>query len=435
MKTFDLTTSNTDELFKMMANRSQMDIPEVNRIVSDILAAVRERGDEAVLEYTSKFDKVNIDDIQVSQKELDEAWDNTPTKLLDIIKKALANITNFHEKQKETSWVNKKEDGSELGFLVRPIGNVGIYVPGGSAPLISSVLMNVIPAKVAGVKRIVMATPPGPDGKINPAVLVAAQLAGAHEVYKMGGAQAIGALAFGTATIKRVDKIFGPGNIYVATAKRMVFGYCGIDSFAGPSEVTVVADDTANPRFVAADMLSQAEHDPLACAILITPSNEVATSVLLELQAQLKTLPRQEIAAASLEGYGAVVIVKDMDQAIEIVNAIAPEHLELCVENPKQWVPSIQNAGAIFLGNYSPEPLGDYFAGPNHVLPTGGTARFFSPLNVGDFIKRTSLIYYTEETLKNCWEDVATFAEAEELCAHANAMKVRFQNPKALGAE
>jgi len=417
--------SNIDSLFELLEKRSQLDVPEVTKVVTEIIAQVRASGDAAVFEYTAKFDKVEIEQFRVSKEEIDVAViDN---KLLAVIEKSIQNIKDFHQKQKIQSWTEEKPGGIQLGLLVRPIESVGLYVPAGSAPLISTVLMNAIPAKVAGVKRIVMVTPPGHNGKIANELLVAARLVGVDEIYKMGGAQAIAALAFGTESVRKVDKIFGPGNIFVATAKRLVFGYCGIDSFAGPSEITIVTDDTANPKFIAADMLSQAEHDKLASSILITTSDEIASEVIEELKTQLSNLKRQETATESIKNFGAIINVDSILQAIQIVNEIAPEHLELCVDKADELVGHIKNAGAIFLGNYSPEPLGDYFAGPNHVLPTSGTARFFSPLNVGDFMKKTSLISYSKSALEAVWKDVYDFAIAEDLDAHANSIKVRFE--------
>jgi len=417
---------NIEDLYKLLEKRSQLDVPEVTKVVSEIISDIRQRGDKSLSEYTKRFDKVDIESFRVTEKEIEAA--KIDARLLEIIKKAFENIKDFHQKQKVSSWTEARPDGIQLGLISRPIDSVGLYVPGGTAPLISTVLMNAIPAKVAGVKRIVMATPPGPNGKIADELLVAARLAGVNEVYQMGGAQAIAAMAFGTESINRVDKIFGPGNIYVATAKRLVFGYCGIDSFAGPSEITIIADDTANPKYIAADMLSQAEHDKLASSILITTSDEIADEVVVELESQLTKLNRRETASESIRNFGAIVKVNSLPEAIQIVNEIAPEHLELCVDKADELVGHIKNAGAIFLGNYSPEPLGDYFAGPNHVLPTSGTARFFSPLNVGDFTKKTSLISYSREALETVWKDVFEFAQAEELDAHANSIRVRFED-------
>ena len=418
--------NNIDELYAMLKSRSQLDVPEVIDAVTEIIKQVRIRGDEALSEFTAKFDKVELEDFRVTKEEWDAA--KIDENIRGTILRSLDNIVDFHQKQKIQSWTESGPAGIQLGLLARPIESVGLYVPGGSAPLISTVLMNAVPAKVAGVSRIVMVSPPNAQGRIPDEILVAARLAGVDEIYKVGGAQAIAALAFGTKSIERVDKIFGPGNIYVSTAKRLVFGYCGIDSFAGPSEITVVADDTANPKFIAADMLSQAEHDKLASSILITVSNSIADEVVLELEKQLSVIPRRETASESLKNFGVIVRVDSLEEAIKIVNMIAPEHLELCVDKAEDIVGHIRNAGAIFLGNYSPEPLGDYFAGPNHVLPTGGTARFASPLNVGDFIKKTSLISYSKEALMSVSKDVYDFAKAEELDAHANAIKVRFED-------
>jgi histidinol dehydrogenase len=346
---------------------------------------------------------------------------------VEVIKKARDNIKSFHKKQKEKSWFVSEEEGVILGQMYTPLEKVGVYVPGGTAAYPSSVLMNIMPAKVAGVDKVIMTTPPGKDGKVNPVILVAANEAGADEIYKVGGAQAVAALAFGTETIPKVDKIVGPGNIYVAMAKRTVYGYCDIDMIAGPSEIMVVADETANPRFVAADLLSQAEHDVLASSILVTTSERVAKEVQKELGIQLEALDRKEIAQKSIEDYGALVIVDSIKDAAEVVNRIAPEHLEICMEEPFAALSWIRNAGAIFLGNYSSEPLGDYFAGPNHVLPTSGTARFFSPLNLSDFMKKSSIISYSKEALRKVKDDVILFAESEGLGAHANAIRVRFE--------
>ena len=346
--------------------------------------------------------------------------------MVEVIKKSGANIIAFHERQKENSWFTTGQDGILLGQLCRPIEIAGIYVPGGTAALTSSVLMNALPAKVAGVNRIIMAAPPDSNGKIDPAMLVAAQESGVTEIYKIGGAQAVAAMAYGTGTVPAVDKIFGPGNIYVSTAKRLVYGICDIDMFAGPSEITVVADDTANPAYVAADLLSQAEHDELSAPILVTPSAKLAEAVADEIEKQYGRLSRKSILDRSLGGYGAAVIVNDLDEAMDVVNRIAPEHLELCIEDPFSRLAYVKNAGAVFLGHWSPEPVGDYYAGPNHVLPTGGTARFFSPLNVADFMKKTSVISYTRQAFFKASEDVIRFAEYEKLDGHANAIRVRF---------
>jgi len=424
----DLRNDKPAELYEKLTGRNQLEQADVLDAVNGILQDVKKRGDEAVLEYTKRFDKVELAaGMKVTEKEFEAALSKVDAKLLQVIQKAAVNIRAFHEKQKEQSWFTTEADGVILGQLYRPLEIVGIYVPGGTAVLTSSVLMNAIPAKVAGVEKIIMATPPGKDGSINPAVLAAAREAGVDEVYKMGGAQAVAAMAFGTATVPRVDKIFGPGNIYVATAKRMVFGYCDIDMFAGPSEIMVVADETANPAYVAADLMSQAEHDVLAAAILVTTSEKLAFEVKAEIEAQFEGLSRKNILQSSLADYGAIVIVNTLDEAVEMVNQIAPEHLELCFEEPFSRLGDIKNAGAVFLGNYSSEPLGDYFAGPNHVLPTGGTARFFSPLNVADYVKKSSVISYTKKALEKVKDDIVLFAESEGLDAHANAIRVRFK--------
>jgi histidinol dehydrogenase len=432
IKVIDMRKGDDAGLFAGLVGRNRIGGGEVVRTVEDIISKVRSEGDQALIEYTLKFDKVQLDQtsIKVTRQELEEAYEKIDPGLLEVIRKAKANIEAFHQKQKESSWFMTGEDGILLGQLYRPLEVVGIYVPGGTAVLTSSVLMNALPAKVAGVNRIIMSTPPRRDGSVEPAVLVAAQEAGVAEIYKIGGAQAIAAMAFGTETVLRADKLFGPGNIYVATAKRLVFGYCDIDMIAGPSEVTVVADDTANPAFVAADLLSQAEHDVLSASILVTPSEKLASEVIKEMEKQVSRLSRKEITERSLADYSAVVLVKDLDEAMDIVNKIAPEHLELCIEEPFSRLDSVRNAGAIFLGHWSPEPLGDYFAGPNHVLPTGGTARFFSPLNVADYIKKSSVISYTKKALEKASDDVVAFAMSEGLDAHANALKVRFSPEK-----
>ncbi len=424
----DIRTNKDNALFDRLKNRSQLDQADVMETVGDIIANVRQNGDEAIIGYTEKFDKVLIkrEDLRVSAEEIENAGKRVDPKLMEVIRKAKKNIVEFHEKQKENSWFTDGEDGIILGQLVRPLEVVGIYVPGGTAVLTSSVLMNALPAKVAGVKKIIMATPPRRDGSIDPSVLAAAQEAGVDEIYKMGGAQAVAAMAFGTGTVPRVDKIFGPGNIYVATAKRMVYGFCDIDMFAGPSEIAVVADASANPRFIAADMLSQAEHDVLSAAILVTDSVQIAEETIKELEMQAEKLPRKDILKRSLSDYGAAVIVNNIEEAIEVVNMIAPEHLELCVEEPFSKLGMVRNAGAVFLGSYSSEPLGDYFAGPNHVLPTGGTSRFFSPLNLADYMKKSSVISYTKKALEKVKDDVVLFAQSEGLEGHANAIRVRF---------
>ena len=397
--------------------------------VQEVVDDVRARGDEALLEYTKKFDgaELSADNIRVTQAEIQEALSQVDPNLLAVMKKSMKNIREYHEKQKQYSWFDSKPNGTILGQKVTALSSVGVYVPGGKAAYPSSVLMNIIPAEVAGVEKIVMVTPPGKDGKVNPVTLIAAHLAGATEVYKVGGAQAIAALAFGTKSIPRVDKIVGPGNIFVALAKKAVYGHVSIDSIAGPSEILVLADETANPRYVAADLLSQAEHDELASAILVTTSMELAEKVSAEADAFVQNLSRKAILEKSLENYGYILVADSMEDAIETANAIASEHLEIVTKNPFEVMTKIQNAGAIFMGEYSSEPLGDYFAGPNHVLPTNGTAKFFSPLGVDDFIKKSSIIYYSREALEAVHTDIESFAEAEHLTAHANSIRVRFE--------
>ncbi|RHT24736.1 histidinol dehydrogenase [Clostridium sp. AM33-3] len=397
--------------------------------VQAIVDDVRARGDEALFEYTKKFDgaELSADNIRVTQAEIQEALSQVDPSLLAVMKKSMKNIREYHEKQKQYSWFDSKPNGTILGQKVTALSSVGVYVPGGKAAYPSSVLMNIIPAEVAGVEKIVMVTPPGKDGKVNPVTLIAAHLAGATEVYKVGGAQAIAALAFGTKSIPRVNKIVGPGNIFVALAKKAVYGHVSIDSIAGPSEILVLADETANPRFVAADLLSQAEHDELASAILVTTSMELAEKVSAEAEAFVQKLSRKAILEKSLENYGYILVADSMEDAIETANAIASEHLEIVTKNPFEVMTKIQNAGAIFMGEYSSEPLGDYFAGPNHVLPTNGTAKFFSPLGVDDFIKKSSIIYYSREALEAVHTDIESFAEAEHLTAHANSVRVRFE--------
>ena len=397
--------------------------------VQEIVDDVRARGDEALFEYTKKFDgaELSADNIRVTQAEIQEALSQVDPNLLAVMKKSMKNIREYHEKQKRYSWFDSKPNGTILGQKVSALSSVGVYVPGGKAAYPSSVLMNIIPAEVAGVEKIVMVTPPGKNGKVNPVTLIAAHLAGATEVYKVGGAQAIAALAFGTKSIPRVNKIVGPGNIFVALAKKAVYGHVSIDSIAGPSEILVLADETANPRYVAADLLSQAEHDELASAILVTTSMELAEKVSAEAEAFVQQLSRKAILEKSLENYGYILVADSMEDAIETANAIASEHLEIVTKNPFEVMTKIQNAGAIFMGEYSSEPLGDYFAGPNHVLPTNGTAKFFSPLSVDDFIKKSSIIYYSKEALEPVHKDIETFAEAEHLTAHANSIRVRFE--------
>ena len=401
--------------------------------VQEIVDDVRARGDEALFEYTKKFDgaELSADNIRVTQAEIQEALSQVDPNLLAVMKKSMKNIREYHEKQKQYSWFDSKPNGTILGQKVTALSSVGVYVPGGKAAYPSSVLMNIIPAEVAGVEKIVMVTPPGKDGRVNPVTLIAAHLAGATEVYKVGGAQAIAALAFGTKSIPRVNKIVGPGNIFVALAKKAVYGHVSIDSIAGPSEILVLADENANPRYVAADLLSQAEHDEMASAILVTTSRDFADKVSEEIEGYLKPLSRSEIIRKSLDNYGYALIAETMDEAIETANEIASEHLEIVTANPFEVMMKIRNAGAIFIGEYSSEPLGDYFAGPNHVLPTNGTAKFFSPLGVDDFIKRSSIIYYSREALKDIHKDIIQFAEAEKLTAHANSIRVRFEEEDA----
>ena len=429
IRIIDKRSNKENDLYNRLISRSQLDHGDVLKTVEEIINNIRQNGDKAVLEYSRRFDKAELtpETQRVTMEGIDEAYNKVDKKFIEVIERAKGNIESFHIKQKENSWFSPEKDGIILGQLYRPLETVGVYVPGGTAAYPSSVLMNVIPAKVAGVEKIVMATPPGKDGKVNPAILAAAKAAGVDEIYKVGGAQAIAAFALGTETIPKVDKIVGPGNIYVAMAKKMLYGYCDIDMIAGPSEIMVVADDSASPVFVAADLLSQAEHDVLASSILVTTSQELARNVQSELERQIAYLERKDILIKSISDYGAIVIVETIDEAVKVVNNIAPEHLELCVEEPFNLLGNIKNAGAIFLGNYSSEPLGDYFAGPNHVLPTSGTARFFSPLNVSDFIKKSSVISYTRKALEAVKDDVILFADKEGLTAHANAIKVRFE--------
>lgn len=407
-----------------------MDLKPVITVVQDVIDNIRENGDEALLAYTEKFDKVKLtaDQLRVTQKEIDDAIASLDPELLTVMKKAASNIRRFHEEQKEHGFMMDAGKGAKVGVRVRPIFIAGVYVPGGTAPLPSTVLMDVIPASVAGVERIVFATPPRSDGTIAPVILAAASIAGATEIYRMGGSQAIAAMAYGTETVPRVDKICGPGNIYVNTAKRLVYGQVDIDMFAGPSEILIIADKTANPDFVAADMLSQAEHDKMASAIVLTDSRELAEQVLELADKRSEMAERKEILAKSMEDYCAIIVCDSLDTAIDFSEEIAPEHLELCVENPELLSNRINNCGAMFLGNYSPEPLGDYFAGPNHTLPTSGTARFFSPLNTGDFYKKMSVINYNEAMLKDVYKDVAAFADSEGLGCHAAAVRARFED-------
>lgn len=430
MRILNLTSETKNNILEDLLKRSPNSYGEFEARVSAIIEDVRNRKDEAVFEYTQKFDgaDINAGNLLVTKEEIEEAYEKVDAKLLEVIRKSLVNIREYHEKQRQFSWFDTKDNGIILGQKVTALEKVGVYVPGGKAVYPSSVLMNVLPAKVAGVDQIIMTTPPGKDGKVNPSTLVAAMEAGADKIYKVGGAQAIAALAFGTESIPKVDKIVGPGNIYVALAKKAVFGYTSIDSIAGPSEILVLADETANPRFVAADLLSQAEHDEMASAILITTSEELAKKVSEEVDKFVAVLSRKEIIQKSLDNYGYILVAATMDEAIATVNEIASEHVELVTANPFETMTRIRNAGAIFIGEYSSEPLGDYFAGPNHVLPTNGTARFFSALSVDDFIKKSSIISYSREALQPVYKDIVQFAECEQLTAHANSIKVRFED-------
>jgi histidinol dehydrogenase len=429
MKKIKLTKDAIDGLLDDLLKRSPNNYGQYSDAVNEIVETVKNGGDAAVFTYTKKFDGADIsaDNFVVSQEEIEEAYAAVSPEVLDVIHKAIVNIRTYHEKQKQYSWFDSESNGTILGQKVTPLTRVGVYVPGGKAAYPSSVLMNILPAKVAGVEQIVMVTPPGKDGKVNPGTLVAANEAGADIVYKVGGAQAIAALAFGTESIPKVDKIVGPGNIFVALAKKAVYGYVSIDSIAGPSEILVIADETANPRYVAADLLSQAEHDELASAILVTTSEALADQVSKEVDAFVEKLSRKAILEKSLENYGYILIASDLSEAVDIANAIASEHLEIVTKNPFEVMTQIKNAGAIFLGEYSSEPLGDYFAGPNHVLPTNGTAKFFSPLSVDDFIKKSSIIYYSRQALEPVKDDIIKFAESESLTAHANSIRVRFE--------
>lgn len=428
MRKVKLTADSKKDLLNNLLKRSPNNYSEYESTVADIIADVRANKNQAVFSYTRKFDKWEIDEtnIRVTPAEMDEAFAAIDEEFVRVMKASAQNIADFHKKQLHNSWIDPRPDGSILGQKILPIAISGVYVPGGKAAYPSSVLMNVIPAKVAGVKRIIMTTPAGADGKVNPGTLVAAQIAGVDEIYKVGGAQAIAAMAFGTESIPKVDKITGPGNIFVALAKKACFGYVSIDSIAGPSEILVIADESANPRYVAADLLSQAEHDELASAILITTSEALADQVSVEIENFLKELSREEIIRKSLDNYGYQLIADSMEDAIDAANAIASEHLEILTKDPYQVMTKIENAGAIFLGEYSSEPLGDYYAGPNHILPTNGTARFFSPLNVDDFMKKTSIISYSREALEKAHKDIELFAKQEGLTAHANSIHVRF---------
>lgn len=428
MRTVRLTADTQKDILGTLLKRSPNNYTEYETIVADIIRNVREQGDGAVFAYTKKFDKweIGAENIRVTEAEIDEAFEAMDKDFVEVMKRSAANIEAFHRRQLRNSWIDTKPDGSILGQRILPIAISGVYVPGGKAAYPSSLLMNVIPAKVAGVSKIIMTTPAGADGKVNPGTLAAARIAGVDEIYKVGGAQAIAAMAFGTQSIPKVDKITGPGNIFVALAKKACFGYVSIDSIAGPSEILVIADETANPRYVAADLLSQAEHDELASAILITTNERLAETVNQEIDAFLQKLSRSEIIRKSLDQYGFILLADSMDDAVAAANAIASEHVEILTKDPYHVMTKIQNAGAIFLGEYSSEPLGDYYAGPNHILPTNGTARFFSPLSVDDFMKKTSIISYSEEALRKAHRDIELFAEKEGLTAHANSIRVRF---------
>lgn len=430
MRKVILSEDTKKDILETLLKRSPNSYGKFEASVAAILADVKEKGDEAVFDYTKRFDgaDINAANIVVTKKEIDEAYSLVNEQLVEVIRKALVNIREYHAKQKQYSWFDSTPNGTILGQKVTPLNRVGVYVPGGKAAYPSSVLMNIIPAKVAGVSQIIMTTPPGKDGRVNPGTLVAANEAGVDVIYKVGGAQAIAAMAYGTDSIRKVDKIVGPGNIYVALAKKAVYGHVSIDSIAGPSEILVIADETANPRYVAADLLSQAEHDEMASAILITTSEELADKVSKEIDSFVAELSRSEIISKSLENYGYILIARDIDEAVETANEIASEHLEIVTKDPFTVMTKIRNAGAIFLGEYSSEPLGDYFAGPNHVLPTNGTAKFFSPLGVDDFIKKSSIISYSREALEPIHEDIIKFANAERLTAHANSIKVRFEH-------
>lgn len=433
MRIITLNDTVKKDILSTLLKRDPNQYGQYAKTVQEIVDAVKEKKDEALFSFTEKFDGVRLDAerVRVTQEEIEAAMKQVDPDLLAVMKKSMINIEAYHAKQKKNSWFDAKPDGTILGQKVIPLESVGVYVPGGKAAYPSSVLMNIMPAKVAGVERIVMVTPPGKDGKVNPVTLTAAYLAGATEVYKVGGAQAVAALAFGTESIPKVDKIVGPGNIFVALAKKAVYGHVSIDSIAGPSEILIIADESANPRYVAADLLSQAEHDELASAILVTTSQELAERVSEEVDGFVRVLSRREILEKSLENYGYILVAETLDDAIETANAIASEHLEIVTRNPFEVMTKIRNAGAIFIGEYSSEPLGDYFAGPNHVLPTNGTAKFFSPLNVDDFTKKSSIIYYSKEALQKAHKDIITFANAEQLTAHANSIHVRFEEEDA----
>ena len=430
MKIVELSEENKKEVQKNILQRSPSTFGTQEATVRSIIEDIKARGDEAVFEYTKKFDRAEIttDTFQVTEEEIRAAYKEVPPELLDVVRKALVNIRAFQEKQKQNSWITTTEKGTILGQKITPMQRVGVYVPGGKAAYPSSVLMNIVPAKVAGVEEVIMTTPCNAQGKVNPVVLVAANEAGADRIFKVGGAQAIAALAFGTESIPKVDKIVGPGNIFVALAKKAVYGNVSIDSVAGPSEILVLADETANPRYVAADLLSQAEHDEMASAVLVTTSEDLARKVSAEVDGFLKILSRREIIQKSLDNFGRILVARSRQEAIDAANEFAPEHLEIVMRDAFEVMTKIRNAGAIFIGEYSSEPLGDYFAGPNHILPTSGTARFFSPLSVDDFVKKSSIIHYSREALKEIHKDIEQFAKCEQLTAHANSIAVRFEN-------
>ena len=430
MRIVTLSKESRQNLLDSLLKRSPGNYGQYQDAVQEIVDRVKTKGDQALFELTRKFDWEGVDasNVKVTEAEVQEAYDTIDPQLVETIRKSLKNIREYHEKQKQHSWFDTTPEGTMLGQKVTPLASAGVYVPGGKAVYPSSVLMNIVPAKIAGVAHVVMCTPCNKEGKVNPAVLVAAKEAGADEVYKVGGAQAIAAMAFGTESIPKVDKITGPGNIFVALAKKAVSGFVSIDSIAGPSEILVLADETANPRYVAADLLSQAEHDEMASAILVTTSKELAEKVSEEVDAFVKILSRKEIISKSLDNYGYILVAETLEDAIETVDLIASEHLEIVTKNPFEMMMKVKNAGAIFLGEYSSEPLGDYFAGPNHILPTNGTARFFSPVSVDDFIKKSSIIYYSREALQRVHKDIEYFAKAEQLTAHANSIAVRFED-------
>lgn len=427
MRIIQVEKGNEASILTLFNNRNEDDLTNIDSVVKDIITKVRDKGDKAIIDLTYEIDKVKLDSLRVSTEEIEAAYDQIDASFQETLKKSYENIKTFHDKQLEKSWQYNKGDDIILGQLINPLDSVGVYVPGGKAAYPSTVLMNIIPAKIAGVERIVMTTPPAKDGSVNPYILAAAKIAGADEVYKIGGAQAAAALAYGTETIQPVNKIVGPGNIYVARAKRQLFGLVDIDMIAGPSEICIIADEYAKAEYIAADLLSQAEHDEMAASILITTSKTLAEKVVKEVENQLKMLPRLDIARQSIEDNGKIFIVNDIDSAFIVSNYIAPEHLELTLENAFNYVDKVKNAGAVFIGEYSPEPLGDYMAGPNHTLPTSGTAAFASPLGVYDFVKRSSLIYYKKSALEAEKDYIIDFAEREGLSAHGNAIKIRFK--------